>query len=1322
MPQIFGKYIVLKEIARGAMGVVYQAKHKNLGKTVALKALLEAHEASKDLIDRFYAEAKSAAKLQHPNIVSVHDVGISKGIFYFTMDFIEGSTLDALLEKRTLSHRGIAEILAKVAQGLHYAHHQGIIHQDVKPANILIDRGGVPFVTDFGLAKDVETEKPAPGKGPIVGTPEYMSPEQSMGQPNIDMRTDVYSTGAVLYKALTGRSVFTGTNLLKILHKVRYADPRPPSRIQKGIPKDLETICLKCLEKDPDRRYGSAEELAEDLERFAKGEPILARPPGFLETLARKAKRNRWAILGVVMAVLAIGSVYVILSKSKEADLRVVQDKLKELRSQLENKQISAGELTRMREDLERMKKEIRDPDAQKEADSLLQKIQRGESPGSGRETPEQALQEARDYWARNPKKFSQAESRFLRVVEKYPDSGACARAKKAMEKLRDGRDRFAGKLFLQTQKKAWALQANRRFGEAAALWFRVIPQIHGSPSEPKTYAEFEAALSAAWRAYEEAVLTADQLAERGGYAEARNILKKALNFGIKDIQIRVKERLKALAEREKTSLEQTQAEADQIAAAEARKAARKMAQDRLEKTMPAVFQAIQALDPDEGEAILRALAEDPVMTPLASEVAARLLDVSAVTKLLASAEETLTKAAGTGRELTLLLGKPGSEPLKRAVKIEAVEKDRIRFRTMGATTAVGRGEVHPQGWVDLGLTGLGKKSPPFQLGAGLLLHAFGENDRALVHLRLAREGGLDIDWILHVVEGAVTGHQEDRARAALARCRALFKEGNAKALEKALLEFRETFGDTRTAKEAREELDRMMKAAILPTMDASPLFSGKTRTLAAGGLEITYNFREKKEFTDWAFGRPFGMGRALQWETQNGQLMLKRAMARHNALLEGDLDLLLEVMMPDPMQPFLMCFHGLFLEYTGDPGRLLHLSRAPRKAGLGETEGSLMKGGRWTPLHILKSGGTIRITLGKNKPLSVPEPPGYHRGVLVLVGLDSPVHLRTVRIRSGINQEWVLRRKRHEVRLARGAAEMKRTSWQTLLSSGKANQWVTKPPGSWRSERGVWMAKGRAGDDQRHFTAPISFLNGAMEARIHFGGPGLFFVTLRVGAGQATVTIPPSPSTRKLEVFAFGPSIEMALDGQRLVLERPLPVAIPGNIRFTLRGEGIAALKQVRIKCGQEIPLATDRWTSLFDGKTLTGWTTKIRQVSFWTVEEGAIVGRAKGKLTGLWMEDLFKNFRLRLKVKTIKGPGPSIYVRFQNTGFCLSAPPPDDKWHTLEIVAKGHELTGFIDGIERSLANSSKDGVTYAEGSIALFVMKGQAAFKEINVIGLR
>jgi WD40 repeat protein/tetratricopeptide (TPR) repeat protein len=302
----FGDYELEAEIARGGMGVVYKARQVSLDRPVALKMILAGHLASADDVRRFQTEAGAAANLDHPCIVPIHEVGEHDGQHYFSMKLIEGRSLSENLAYYADKPRAAAQLLVQVARAVQHAHQRGILHRDIKPGNILVDAQGEPHVTDFGLARRIEGEGNLTLSGAIVGTPEYMAPEQARAQKGLSTAADVYSLGAVLYALLTGRAPFPGANVLETLRRVVEEDPAPPRSINPRVPRDLEVICLKCLRKDPAARYDSAEELAAELERWLNGEPIKARPIGLHERTVKWVRRRPAVAALVVLLLLAV--------------------------------------------------------------------------------------------------------------------------------------------------------------------------------------------------------------------------------------------------------------------------------------------------------------------------------------------------------------------------------------------------------------------------------------------------------------------------------------------------------------------------------------------------------------------------------------------------------------------------------------------------------------------------------------------------------------------------------------------------------------------------------------------------------------------------------------------------------------------------------------------------------------------------------------------------------------------------------------------------------------------------------------------------------
>lgn len=311
IPKIRG-YEIESVIARGGMGIVYKAKQINANRRVALKMLLRGNFSHPEEIHRFLAEAKSAAKLNHPSIVSVYDVGTDEGQHYFTMEYVDGKSLRETIQDGPVSNQFASTLIVKIAEAIAYGHDQGIIHRDLKPANVLLDQGNQPYVADFGLAKQIDADDQLTTTGQILGTPSYMSPEQASGNlQNVGRASDVYSIGAILYALLTGRPPFQASSPVDTLNQVIRELPVAPRIFNKQVAKDLETICLKCLEKSPAKRYSTAEDLAAELKRYQRNQPIKARPISTLERLWRVCKRHPAvsSLSAIVVLTLILSSI-----------------------------------------------------------------------------------------------------------------------------------------------------------------------------------------------------------------------------------------------------------------------------------------------------------------------------------------------------------------------------------------------------------------------------------------------------------------------------------------------------------------------------------------------------------------------------------------------------------------------------------------------------------------------------------------------------------------------------------------------------------------------------------------------------------------------------------------------------------------------------------------------------------------------------------------------------------------------------------------------------------------------------------------------------
>ena len=332
MPHVSG-YEILGELGRGGMGVVYKARQKKLNRLVALKMVLSGGHASPDALARFLVEAQAVAALQHPNIVQIYEVGEHDSLPHFSLEFVDGAPLDRALAGKPQKPVDAARLVETLSRAMHFAHAHSILHRDLKPANVLLTSDGVPKITDFGLAKKLEGDSSQTKDGSIMGTPSYMAPEQARGElKNLGPSADIYSLGAMLYEMLVGRPPFLGSSPFDTIMQVIKEEPVPPSRLIGKLPPDVETICLKCLQKEPAKRYATAELLAEDCRRFIAGEPILSRPISPVERAWRWCRRNPkvaglLATVAGLLVLVTVTSTVSALTIAQERNLKEIQRK-----------------------------------------------------------------------------------------------------------------------------------------------------------------------------------------------------------------------------------------------------------------------------------------------------------------------------------------------------------------------------------------------------------------------------------------------------------------------------------------------------------------------------------------------------------------------------------------------------------------------------------------------------------------------------------------------------------------------------------------------------------------------------------------------------------------------------------------------------------------------------------------------------------------------------------------------------------------------------------------------------------------------------------
>jgi tetratricopeptide (TPR) repeat protein/tRNA A-37 threonylcarbamoyl transferase component Bud32 len=440
-------YEILGELGRGGMGVVYKARHLKLNRLVALKMVLSGAHASAEQLIRFKIEAEAVAKLQHPNIVAVYETGEEEGCPFFALEYIDGDSLVKKIDSTPQVPLEAARLMQSLAGAMQAAHERGVAHRDLKPANILLTKDGIPKITDFGLAKLADKDEGHTRTGAIMGTPSYMAPEQAQGRTKeAGPSADVYSLGAMFYDMLTGRPPFRGATLLDTLQQVQKMDPVAPARLQPGVPRDVETICLKALEKEPVKRYPTAGAMAEDLRRFIAGEPILARPAPWHERTVKWVKRRPALATAVGVSALAVISIVTFGFLWLDSERRAAEDR-EEQQAELAQTADKLAKEARQREIQEALGKKAAEKAAKEAKERATAEEKRAIAEEQGRKAAEDLAKE-KTLAAIAAKKNADEQTRLRKEADQQRVRAErnFARAKEAVDEMltRIGQDRLA--------------------------------------------------------------------------------------------------------------------------------------------------------------------------------------------------------------------------------------------------------------------------------------------------------------------------------------------------------------------------------------------------------------------------------------------------------------------------------------------------------------------------------------------------------------------------------------------------------------------------------------------------------------------------------------------------------------------------------------------------------------------------------------------------------------------------------------------------------------------------------------------------------------
>ncbi|MHC5037700.1 MAG: family 16 glycoside hydrolase [Planctomycetota bacterium] len=1149
-----------------------------------------------------------------------------------------------------------------------------------------------------------------------MGTPEFISPEQAEGQKMIDSRTDVYSVGAVLYKALCGRPPLQGKTPMDTLQRIVNKEPIPPRQIRPGIPKNLETVCLKCLEKSPHRRYATAKDLAADMERFLAGEPIHARPPSFPEKLFRRMKKHGFLLLAGLAILTAVGITAAVVSSKAQEESQQIEAQLGKLRTRVASLTNQEQEKRRsLKEEIEQVLRNGTEKE-KAEARKLLRTL--GQDPAEGGEavlesTAARLLEEAQAFITSHPEAFEEALARFRGIALFAPDTPAGRKADQRVRELTASRSNHLSKRFQRTSEKADALLAQRKPGAAVQAWQELVPALSDERRIFDAVSRIQNIVQREHQRYFDAWTRANTLAQQGDLTGAIEAIRPFTRCDLGDISRWAGQGLSKFETRraEVAKAEEAQAKREEPTPQE---------EERAEKIVGIVDRLSARIRQYDFEGF-RTLREEILTqekdSALHRGLRSRLTDLQAVEELWGAFRRAMAEHRGKDLEIRLR-DAGGLPPTPKKMKILGVEETGLRVRMMNATVPIPFGKIHPLSVAEHGAKSLGGGSRG-KFATGVFLYCCGlfpEAESLLAPLigELPESG-----WFLDRIRQASIRVLEQEAQDAFKALQDLERAMAWEALKKGVKAFRRRYKDHPFFQRYAKDLSRLEKGCTPILLRALEVLQGACSPAEGGKVSVTYDFTRAEDLQDWVWASSFYSHSIGFMEREEGEIRFQGANYHHLCRFVGDdFSANLRLTVDTASGLWGVKIYNFFIKVR-DEGKVNlefcrdHITHAPFfRMSMEKPEGNTY------PLKIHRKDSRLTVHLGEREVYAGPvEGMGMSTQFVVFSRSRTLVRLERIRLtgRPALDRLEEI----HAQRQARKQAErvIGSAPLTVMVTPTRIFGWKPRELKAWSHGNG--QLSGKAVNRSIDLESKKVYENLHLEAMLRASGRGEASIDARNNTGQEREITVPTGGRGKWFRFKFtvwgGHAWGSINDIPTLVTPSYAPI-LPGPIELGVEPGSSLHVRALQVRALKKTFRWPSGWVPLFNGKDLSGWVVQGSK-NAWEVRDEAIRGRrGEDEITGLQSLEYLTNFELKLEVKPEDGSATRIHFRLMRRGLFISSIPSDGKWHRVHISARGKKIRAMVDGSPVEVGRTTEEDEVPRLGSIRLHVERGVVWFRNV------